>query len=87
MVTPCPRVNEFFEPGHSDFEEGRLDFPCAARILIALGMALINLAHVVGVFLFESAGYQGIWSRFFARLSLFGTPIAIVAALLLGLAM
>jgi hypothetical protein len=73
--------------GHSDFEEGRLDFPCAARILIALGMALVNLAHVVGVFLFESTGYQGIWSRFFARLSLFGTPIAIVAALLLGLAM
>lgn len=73
--------------GHSDFEEGRLDFPCAARILIALGMALINLAHVVGIFLFKSTGYHGIWSRFFARLSLFGTPIAIGAALLLGLAM
>jgi hypothetical protein len=73
--------------GHSDFEEGRLDFPCAARILIALGIALINVAHVVGIFLFESTGYQGIWSRFFARLSLFGTPIAITAALLLGLAM
>ena len=72
--------------GHSDFEEGRLDFSCAARILIALAFALINLAHVVGIFLFESAGYQGIWSRFFARLSLFGTPIAIAAALLLGLA-
>jgi hypothetical protein len=73
--------------GHSDFEEGRLDFPCAARILIALGIALINLAHVVGLFLFQSTGYQGIWSRFFARLSLFGTPLAIVAALLLGMAM
>jgi hypothetical protein len=73
--------------GHSDFEEGRLDFPCAARILIALGVALVNLAHVVGLFLFRSTGYQGIWSRFFARLSLFGTPIALVAALLLGLAM
>lgn len=73
--------------GHSDFEEGRLDFPCAARILIAVGIALINLAHVVGIFLFESTGYQGIWSRFFARLSLFGTPMAIIAALLLGLAM
>jgi hypothetical protein len=32
-------------------------------------------------------GYQGMWSRFFARLSLIGTPIAIVASLLLGLAM
>lgn len=70
--------------GHSDFEEGRLGGACAARILIALAMALINLAHVVGLFLFQSVGYQGIWSRFFARLSLYGTPAAIVVALALG---
>lgn len=73
--------------GHSDFEEGRLGAACAARILIALGMALINLAHVVGLFLFQSVGYEGIWNRFFARLSLFGTPAAIAIALLLGLFM
>ncbi|HXS47613.1 MAG TPA: hypothetical protein VN756_09135 [Solirubrobacterales bacterium] len=73
--------------GHSDFEEGRLDFPCAARILIATALALINLAHIVGLFLFQSVGYEGIWSRFFARLSLIGTPLAIVGSLLLGLAM
>lgn len=73
--------------GHSDFEEGRLDFPCSAVILIALGMALVNVAHVVGLFLFQSTGYQGIWSRFFARLSLYGTPIAIIATLLLSLTM
>jgi hypothetical protein len=71
--------------GH-DFEEGRLGFACAARILIATGMALINLAHVVGLLLFQSVGYEGMWNRFFARLSLIGTPIAIVASLLLGLA-
>lgn len=71
--------------GH-DFEEGRLGFACAARILIAMFMALINLAHVVGLFLFQSVGYEGMWNRFFARLSLIGTPIAIVASLLLGLA-
>jgi hypothetical protein len=73
--------------GHSDFEEGRLDFPCTALILIALAAALINLAHVVGLFLFQSTGYQGIWSRFFARLSLYGTAVAVVAALILTLAM
>lgn len=73
------------QSGH-DFEEGRLNFACAARILIATGMALINLAHVVGLFLFQSVGYEGIWNRFFARLSLIGTPTAIVASLLLGLA-
>lgn len=71
--------------GH-DFEEGRLGFACAARILIATAMALINLAHVVGLLLFQSVGYEGMWNRFFARLSLIGTPIAIVASLLFGLA-
>jgi len=73
--------------GGVDHEEGRLGAACAARILIALGMALINLAHVVGLFLFQSVSYEGIWSRFFARLSLIGTPIAVAASLLLGLAM
>ncbi len=70
--------------GH-DFEEGRLGFACAARILIATALALINLAHVVGLLLFQSVGYEGMWNRFFARLSLIGTPTAIVASLLLGL--
>jgi len=71
--------------GH-DLEEGRLGFACAARILIAMFLALINLAHVVGLFLFQSVGYEGMWNRFFARLSLIGTPTAIAASLLLGLA-
>jgi hypothetical protein len=63
--------------GVNDLEEGRLGAACAATILIALAIALINLAHVVGLFLFQSVGYEGIFSRFFARLSLFGTPAAI----------
>ncbi|HSK49271.1 MAG TPA: hypothetical protein VK889_02125 [Solirubrobacterales bacterium] len=69
-----------------DFEEGRLGFAAAARILIAIGMALINIAHVVGLLLFQSVRYEGVFSRFFARTSLYGTPIAIVVSLLLGLA-
>jgi hypothetical protein len=70
--------------GH-DFEEGRLGFACAARILIATALALVNLAHVVGLLLFQSVGYEGMWNRFFAKLSLIGTPTAIVVSLLLGL--
>jgi hypothetical protein len=73
--------------GVNDFEEGRLDAACAARILIAMAFALLNLAHIVGLFLFQSVGYQGMWSRFFARISLIGTPTAIVVSLLLGLFM
>ncbi|HWM55755.1 MAG TPA: hypothetical protein VNO20_10245 [Solirubrobacterales bacterium] len=63
------------------------DSPSAGRILIALAMALINLAHVVGLVLFQSVAYEGVWSRFFARLSLIGTPIAVGVSLLLGLLM
>lgn len=41
--------------------------------------------HVVGLFLFESVRYDGIFSRFFARLSLIGTPIAVVISAVLVL--
>jgi hypothetical protein len=71
--------------GQSDLEEGRLGAACAASILIALAMALVNLAHVVGLFLFQSVGYEGIFNRFFARLSLLGTLTAIAVVLLLQL--
>lgn len=71
--------------GSLDFEEGRLGAPAAAAVLIAVAMTLVNLAHIVGLFLFESVGYQGMFSRFFARLSLIGTPLAVVVCLLLWL--
>jgi hypothetical protein len=69
-----------------DLEEGRLgDTAAAASVLIATAMALINLAHVVGLLLFQSAGYEGLWSRFFARLSMIGTPTAIAVVVLITL--
>jgi hypothetical protein len=67
----------------NDHEESRLGAEAAAMVLIALGIALINLAHVVGLLLFQSVRYEGPFSRLFARLSLFGTPTAIVASLIL----
>ena len=68
-------------------EAGSMGAACVARVLIALAAALINLAHVVGLFLFQSVGYQGMWNRFFARLSLFGTLTAVAVSLALGLLM
>jgi hypothetical protein len=56
---------------------------CAARLLIAGAMGLVNLAHVVGLMLFQTVRYRGFWRDFFARLSLYGTLAAIVAALLI----
>lgn len=66
-------------------EESRLDAAAAAALLIATAIALINLAHVVGLFLFQSVGYEGLWSRFISRISLIGTPIALVLVIILNL--
>lgn len=50
----------------------------AAAILIAIGVALVNLAHVVGITLFEAVSYRGGFAKFFRTLALVGTPLAIV---------
>ena len=57
----------------------------SARILIAGGVALINIAHVVGLVLFQAGPSRGGARTLFARLSLIGTPVAIaVSAILLA---
>jgi hypothetical protein len=55
----------------------------AAAILIAIGVALINMAHVVGLLLMDSVRYHGGFAKFFRSLALVGTPLALVANLLL----
>lgn len=55
----------------------------SARILIAGAVALINIAHVVGLVLFQSGPNRGFGRDLFARMSLFGTPIAIAVSVLL----
>lgn len=50
----------------------------AAAVLIAIGTALANLAHVVGITLFEAVNYRGGFAKFFRTLALVGTPLAIV---------
>ncbi|HEY8502649.1 MAG TPA: hypothetical protein VIL21_08185, partial [Solirubrobacterales bacterium] len=46
-------------------------------ILIAIGIALANLAHVVGLTLFEAIRYRGGFAKFFRSLALVATPLAI----------
>lgn len=55
----------------------------AIAIGIAIATALINMAHVVGLTLFESVHYQGGFAKFFRTLALVGTPIAVVVNLLI----
>ncbi len=49
----------------------------AVAILIAIGIALANLAHVVGLTIFESIRYRGGFAKFFRTLALVATPLAI----------
>jgi hypothetical protein len=59
----------------------------AASILVAMAVALINMAHVVGLTLFESVHYRGGWQSLLRAVSLFGTPLAVavnLAILLFG---
>jgi hypothetical protein len=55
----------------------------AAAILIAIGVALVNMAHVVGLTLMESVSYRGGFARFFRTLSLTLTPLGALANLLI----
>jgi hypothetical protein len=55
----------------------------AAAVLIAIGVALVNLAHVVGLTLFESVRYRGGFAKFFHRGSLVLTPTAVLINLLI----
>ena len=69
----------------ADGDAGNYGPVTIARILIATCALLINLAHVVGIFFFESVDYHGPFQRFFARLSMFGTLGAVVVSLAIGL--
>jgi hypothetical protein len=66
-------------------EHGHYGPVTIARVLIATGVLLINMAHVVGILFFESVDYHGPFQRFFAGLSMFGTLGAIVVSLGIGL--
>jgi hypothetical protein len=55
----------------------------AVAIGIAIFTALINMAHVVGLTLFESVHYRGGFATFFRTLSLVGTPTAVLVNLLI----
>jgi len=59
-------------------DEGEVSGRAAAAILIAIGIALVNMAHVVGLILMESVRYRGGFAKLFRYLSLIGTPLAVL---------
>lgn len=48
---------------------------------VAIFIALVNMAHVVGLVLMESVRYRGGFAKFFRTLSMVGTPIAVLVNL------
>jgi uncharacterized protein (DUF302 family) len=64
-------------------DKGEVTGRAAAAVLIAIGIALVNMAHVVGLTLMESVRYRGGFAKFFRYLSLIGTPLAVAATFVL----
>jgi hypothetical protein len=57
----------------------------ATQILIAMGISLINMAHVVGLLLIDSVGDEGAGHTYLRTLSAIATPAAVLANLLISL--
>jgi hypothetical protein len=55
----------------------------AAAVGIAIAVALLNMAHVVGLTLFESVRYRDGFAKFFRDLALTATPVAVLVNLLI----
>jgi hypothetical protein len=81
LIVLAASCGDFAEEG--GLTEGGLS-GCAARALIAGALGLVNLAHVVGLMLFQTVRYRGFWRNFFAEVSLYGTLAGIVASLLIS---
>jgi hypothetical protein len=82
LAADCSDPNVQHEEGGKSFVQ--FAGGCAVRYILAGAFALINLAHVVGLVLFESVNYHGGFAKFFARLSLYGTLVAIAVSALIG---
>jgi hypothetical protein len=69
--------------GGGNHEEDRTGAEAAAMLLIALAFALINLGHIVALILAQGVRAEGLFNRFFAKVSLFGTPLALIPQIVL----
>ena len=71
------------DTGGGDHEESRAGTEAAAMILIALAFALINLGHIVALILAQGVRFEGLFNRFFSKMSLIGTPLALIPQVIL----
>ena len=57
---------------------------CEITMLLAGAFFLINVAHVFALTLFQTERYRGVFDKFFASVSLYGTTAAVIAGLILS---
>jgi hypothetical protein len=69
----------------SEMSRTELEFGgCQITVLLAGAFFLINLAHVIGLTMFQTTRYRGFFEKFFAGVSLYGTSAAVLVALLIS---
>lgn len=61
-------------------DNGDISGGSAAILLLAMGAFIINVAHTVGVLVFESVHYEGVWEKFIAWSAIIFTAFAVVAS-------
>jgi hypothetical protein len=69
--------------GGGNHEENRAGAEAVAMLLIALAFALINLGHIVALILAQGVRAEGLFNRFFSKISLYGTPLALIPQIVL----
>jgi hypothetical protein len=70
-------------PGGIEEGEGT-STACVVELILAGGISLINIAHVVALTLIQGMRYRGWAERFFSIISLIGTPLVIAANLIIS---
>jgi hypothetical protein len=78
LIIAAVDISDATNPG-AGLEVGSL-----ITVLLALSFFLVNVWHVVAIFMFESVGYRGFAAKTFAAISLVGTPLAMVVSLLVS---
>jgi hypothetical protein len=69
--------------GGGNHEESRLGTEVVPMLLIALAFALINLGNIVALILAQGVRFEGLFNRFFSKMSLIGTPLALIPQIVL----
>lgn len=70
--------------GDDGLSRQNLSTACYVSMILAGAGIVINVPHVIGLTMFQSVGYRGFFEKLFSRMSLFGTPAAVLISALVS---